>query len=285
MPRLNMAGRCDRVRTRPVRIPRFVTPDGLARRLRGRGRRWGFILDHDGTLARFRREPAKAVPSGRALRALARLLRGGFPVCVLSGRPLSFLRAAYPLPGLELAGCYGAEWIGGPRLERSRTCRTARRLERRVRRALRGAPVGLLVETKPLSVAIHVRALLLSQRSFWLQASRAALAHALPRSFEIVDGSQVVEARPRHTDKGWALRRLVRRSSSWHRPLIAIGDERTDEDLFVALGLRGVGVLVARAPRPSAARWRLRGPSAVPRFLERMAGGSKGGRVGAVRPV
>ena len=282
---MNMTVHDDGGRARPARIPRLATPEGLACRLRARGHRWGFVLDHDGTLARFRRDPAEALPSARALRAVRRLLQSGFPVCVLSGRLLSFLHRAYPVAGLELAGCHGAEWPGGPRVERTPACRAARRLERRVRRALQGAPSPLLVESKPFGVAVHVRGLLPTQRWYWQPAARAALAAAAPRSFAIGEGSQVVEARPRRTDKGRAFRRLVRRSSSWRRPLVAVGDDRTDEDLFAALGPCDVGVLVARAPRPSAARWRLRGPRDVLRFLERMAGRLGGRGVGTIRPV
>ena len=66
---------------------------------------------------------------------------------------------------------------------------------------------------------------------------------APPWLFDVIDGSEVVEARPRGADKGAALRRSVARSSRSPGGMpVCVGDDRTDED-----GFRG-----------SAASWRLR---------------------------
>jgi trehalose 6-phosphate phosphatase len=52
-----------------------------------------------------------------------------------------------------------------------------------------------------------------------------------------------------------------------------IGDDVTDEDAFVAAAERGgFGILVAKQPRATASRYRLRDPGEVRLFLERLAG-------------
>ena len=51
---------------------------------------------------------------------------------------------------------------------------------------------------------------------------------------------------------------------------IYIGDDRTDEDAFRALGRRGIGILVSEEPRPSAATYSLGNPSEVERFLREL---------------
>lgn len=248
--------------------------------LRARARRWGFVLDHDGTLAPFRRDPALALPSVRARNAVARLLAAGHPVCIVSGRPLAFLRYAWPLAGLDLAGSHGAERAWEPpnaaRPAAAAGRRAARKLERTVRRALRRAPPELHVESKPFGVAVHVRPLPPPLRAVWLAAAERALRAALPGGYRLLRGDCVVEARPRGANKGRVARRLRRGPVRWRGlPLCAAGDDRTDEDLFAALGPRDVGVLVARRARPSAAGFRVSGVGELLTLLEAVGGGGK----------
>ena len=50
-----------------------------------------------------------------------------------------------------------------------------------------------------------------------------------------------------------------------------MGDDRTDEDLFLAVRGRGLSVLVGRSRRATLAEERLPSPLAVQRFLVRLA--------------
>ncbi len=52
-----------------------------------------------------------------------------------------------------------------------------------------------------------------------------------------------------------------------------IGDDLTDEDAFRALRQRGVGIVVSELPRPTAARYALRSPGGVERFLREIVAG------------
>ncbi|HPQ60754.1 MAG TPA: trehalose-phosphatase, partial [Syntrophales bacterium] len=47
-----------------------------------------------------------------------------------------------------------------------------------------------------------------------------------------------------------------------------IGDDTTDEDAFRAIEDRGIGIVVMNRPRPTRARYALKDPDAVGRFLE-----------------
>jgi trehalose 6-phosphate synthase/phosphatase len=68
---------------------------------------------------------------------------------------------------------------------------------------------------------------------------------------EVLPGDKVVEVRPQGIHKGLAVRDLVIQGDR----AIALGDDRTDEDLFAALPDDALTVRVGRGP--SVARWRV----------------------------
>jgi len=88
-----------------------------------------------------------------------------------------------------------------------------------------------------------------------------------------MDGKKVYEMLPGvDWDKGkavlWLLKTLgLERAKG--RP-IYIGDDRTDEDAFRALEKSGVGILVSEQPRSTAARYALKNPAEVERFLREL---------------
>ena len=71
------------------------------------------LSDFDGTLAPIVGDPAAARPLPSAVRALAALVPRLRLVAVVSGRPVAFLRAHVPVPGVVLAGVYGLERLVG----------------------------------------------------------------------------------------------------------------------------------------------------------------------------
>ncbi len=72
-------------------------------------------------------------------------------------------------------------------------------------------------------------------------------------------------------DKGRALLWLLEATGRTDAFPIFVGDDATDEDAFAVLAGRGLGVLVAELPRPTAARRSLQDPFEVRLFLERLA--------------
>ena len=85
--------------------------------------------------------------------------------------------------------------------------------------------------------------------------------------FQIIEGSKVLEVRPMGVDKGAAAKRLLQ-----ERPadmVVAIGDDRTDEDLFKALPIETLSLRVGMVP--SFARYNLRAHEDVLSFLSALA--------------
>jgi trehalose 6-phosphate phosphatase len=122
---------------------------------------------------------------------------------------------------------------------------------------------GAFVEQKGLSVAVHHRALSPRRRAALRARLRAVEPEMLAHGFGTQLGDRVNDFVPVGYDKGRAIRALRARV----RPGVTIffGDSAGDEPAFAALAPADVSVCVGSGP--TAARYRVRGPRDVARFL------------------
>ncbi len=236
------------------------------------------LSDFDGTLCEFRNDPeaVRLADSRRAaLSALAR--RPAVCVGIVSGRRAADIRGRTALDGpVYYAGLHGME-ILGPDGGFTVGHLDAYRDRLQALRASLAAAVrhldGVFLEDKDLSVALHVRAAAPEDRAraeetFWTLASPALEAGRA----RVQRGHCVFELLPNIAwNKGDAVRWIegdaTRRLGAPMRT-VYLGDDRTDEHAFEAVGDRGVTVIVGRAP--SAAAHRLPDPAAVERLLGRL---------------
>jgi trehalose 6-phosphate synthase/phosphatase len=133
-----------------------------------------------------------------------------------------------------------------------------------VHRMIQRTP-GSLVEEKTASFAWHYRMAdpdLGERHARELQAAVNEIVGNEP--VEILEGSKVVEIRVRGVSKGLVVSRLLDRSL-----LVAIGDDRTDEDMFAALPPGGIAMHVG--PLPSGATVRVKDWRAVRALLRDVA--------------
>ena len=236
------------------------------------------LSDFDGTLCEFRNDP-ESVRLADARRAALSTLARRPAVCVgiVSGRRAADIRDRAGLDGpVYYAGLHGME-IDGPDGGFTVDRLAARRDRLRELAASLSAAVepldGVFLEDKDLSVALHVRAAapadrIRAEETFWALVS-PALNAGLAR---VQRGHHVFELLPDIAwNKGNAVRWIeadaARRFGTPVRP-VYLGDDRTDEHAFEAVGDRGVTVIVGRAP--SAATRRLPDPAAVERLLDRL---------------
>ena len=124
---------------------------------------------------------------------------------------------------------------------------------------------GSHVETKSASLAWHFRR---AQREFGARQAhelRMLLCDALSNQpLEVIEGRKVIEVRLRRVSKALVAQR-VHAEAAPDCFLTAIGDDRTDEDLFRALPPTGAMVVVGS--RPSCARFRVADHREVRRIL------------------
>jgi trehalose 6-phosphate phosphatase len=241
---------------------------------RGAGRLLLF-LDYDGTLVRIRKTPAQAVLGPRRRRFLERLARRAF-VCVVSGRSLGDVRRLVAARGVAFVGNHGLEIADGrwrwvhPEASRLKPVLASTLAD--IRRAARGIP-GVFVENKGLTGSIHYRLMAARRYPELKKIVRGEIGTRGP-DLKMTEGKKVFEIRPRVLwDKGRGVREILRRRGATPPALcLYIGDDRTDEDAFRALGRRGITVLVG-PKRPTLARFQLDGVPEVwefLRFLERL---------------
>jgi trehalose-phosphatase len=202
------------------------------------------VCDYDGTLAPIVEDPSRATPrpeSVAALRALAEL--PATTVGVISGRALRDLAALSGLPaGVHLIGSHGTEFDAGFAQALDEEAKELRRRLASDLEQLVGDTPGVLLETKPASVAVHVRRAEPAVGEAVLETVRSGPARW--KGVHVTEGKAVIELAVLETDKGEALD-LLRRQADATATLFA-GDDVTDEKAFARLAGPDVGVKVGR---------------------------------------
>jgi alpha,alpha-trehalose-phosphate synthase [UDP-forming]/trehalose-phosphatase len=227
-------------------------------------------LDLDGTLLPFAPTPEEARLDGDSAGLIAALAASpGVTLGILSGRPRHLVEELPPrFPGVAFAAehgvwrCNGGAWDAAlpamPQLDE---------IERALRQLADRNP-GALVERKSCSVCLHWRRLAPAQHDAIAAAAEIVVDEWLEthQLFERLPEALALEVRHRAAHKGGALAWL-RSLGPPGAPVLALGDDLTDEDMFVGLRETDVGILVSPQSRRTQATLRLPDPDAVHRFL------------------
>lgn len=225
------------------------------------------VLDYDGTLVPFAESPLAAAPDRELLELLGSLARAnGVRVHLVSGRPREQLDAWFGSldavlsaeHGLWSRTSRGAAWtrVTAPPLP------FAGRIGKILEDWSARTP-GSFVERKSEVLAWHWRAADPIRGRAQESELRLHLAELLANvPVEVVAGDRVIEVRPHGVHKGLA---LGARSPEESALVVALGDDRTDEDVFAAL--RPTDVAIHVGPRPSRAPLRLSDPRSARAFL------------------
>lgn len=270
---------------RGARDPALALAEEAGRAARRPGAARTLLLDLDGTLAPLAPTPEAVRVPRSALGSLRRLVAQGWTVAIVSGRPAADVRRLVPVAGILVFGSHGLEGGVRPSLPSALRTRLAR-LAEAAGELSRRFP-GARVEAKPAGIAFHDRQVPRRRLAGWRQAVRRLLSRQDLRGLDLLRGKRVVEIRPEGWHKGRVLERLPGLPPPGRRPdpsFIAVGDDRTDEDLFEAVRRFGVAARVGRPRRGTSASRRLASPAAVGRFLERLARIAQGASGNPRRP-
>jgi trehalose 6-phosphate phosphatase len=215
--------------------------------------------DFDGTLAPIVSNPADArmLPDAAgALTALAEL--PDTEVALVSGRALGVLRTLSGMPAtVHLVGSHGAEFDTGFAHDIDQGL--LKRIVDTLNEIATDRP-GVAVETKPASVALHVRNASTSDGEAALEAARQASA---TWDAHTTAGKAVLEFAVINTDKGEAVDILRDQTAS--TAVVFLGDDVTDEKAFARMRDGDVGVKVG--PGETLAGLRIESPDDVAEAL------------------
>jgi trehalose 6-phosphate synthase/phosphatase len=255
---------------RPLPVAEAVAAFLLARRSL-------LLLDYDGTLVPFANRPLGAAPAAPLLELLARLASDPERrAVVVSGRPRLQLETWFGgVAGLWLAGEHGVvlrdpalgEWAP---LQPSPPAGWKERVQPVLEHFVDRTP-GSFVEEKEYSLVWHYR---MADPDFgdWLANELVGTLEDLLAETELraVRGQKSVEIRLTWASKGAVVSRMEELWPADFR--LAVGDDRTDEDLFERLSPDAWSIHVGEGP--SLARFRVKDPFAVRALLERFAAGA-----------
>ena len=244
----------------------------LAARLRS-AERLHLLLDYDGTLVPFARSPDLAAPDPPLRELLGALAaKPGTRVHVVSGRRKEPLERWLG----DLAVGLHAEHGYWSRLAPDRPWVAMEDVSvawkpdvRRVLDQATATTPGALVEEKTASLAWHYR-----MAEPELGAARAEeLWHRLEQTLrgtaaELLRGEKVIEVRPAGVSKARVVERVLAALGPTLPTIAAMGDDRTDEDLFMALPPDAIAIAVGY--RETVARYRVATPRAARELLERV---------------
>jgi trehalose 6-phosphate synthase/phosphatase len=227
------------------------------------------LLDYDGTLVPFAATPDLARPDAELLALLRRLAaRPGTEVHVVSGRRRDTLArwlGGLPLGlhaehGLWSRPAGAADWSAPPLPPTDWRDRVLAILADYAART-----PGALVEEKTAGLAWHYR--MADPEYGAVQANDLTLhltALLSNAPVEVLAGAKVVEIRPHGVHKGRIVDPVLAVAPPGSR-VVALGDDRTDEDLFAALPPEAVAIRVGEGL--SVAPFRLSGPREARAFL------------------
>ncbi|HKV04894.1 MAG TPA: trehalose-phosphatase [Candidatus Acidoferrales bacterium] len=231
--------------------------------------RWALFLDFDGTLVNLRPRPDDVRVQPRVKQIIQRFVgHANCFVAIVSGRRVKDLQGLIGVEGLHYIGLHGAE-----RDDRAAPLSAIARLalgraKRAARRDLSRLP-GIWVEDKGLGFSVHHRA----AGAATSQSARESLAKLLAPwgdALHVLNGSRVWEVLPSEIPgKAAAVQETLSQLPA-DAGVVYIGDDGTDEMAFAVLANQ-VTVRVGHW-RGSHARYYLRSPADVLRFLARLEG-------------
>ena len=215
------------------------------------------LLDYDGTLVPFAAKPQKAVPGETTREVLDVLSRvPGNEVVVISGRDRYTLDAWFR--GMDIGliaehGVWTKERSGEWRMHEGLSSDWKEEIYPLLELYTDRTP-GAFIEEKDFSLVWHYRRtepILGAQRAKDLKDDLLHLTSNL--NVGVMEGNKVIEIKNTVVDKGRAALNWVSQHA-WDF-ILAIGDDRTDEDLFAAMPPDAYSIKVGLAP--SRARFNL----------------------------
>ena len=209
-----------------------------------------FLLDYDGTLTDFNRNPEHSKLPPAAKKIINRLRRK-YPVVFISGRYVDSLQRVSGLGRLPMIGTHGFEarnFLKGFRLasptQERRFKKEASRLWKNLQDLFTEFP-EIHIEKKPFSSTLHYRGVPMppkKEKKLRRRFEEILRRTVTRRLWDVMRGKKMFEAFPRGFSKGKAVQKLLE-AYPGALPIYA-GDDLTDITVFKILGKKGLKIAV-----------------------------------------
>jgi trehalose 6-phosphate synthase/phosphatase len=225
------------------------------------------LLDYDGTLVPFARNPREAIPDPELLALLNALgAKENTSLTIISGRDAASLEEWFGDIPVNLVAEHGATvrrigrgWTNAKTIDQSWKPILRPTLEMFVKRCPRS-----FIEEKNHTLAWHYRNVDPELGFLRSRELLDSLFHLVRNGqLQVIDGNKVIEIRMAGIDKGVAARSIIERAESDF--ILVVGDDKTDEDMFKTLAGQATTIKVGSGH--SAAQYSLNHHSEVIRLL------------------
>jgi trehalose 6-phosphate synthase/phosphatase len=228
------------------------------------------FLDYDGTLVSFNSSPENAVPGAELIDLLTRLAtQPQNDLFIISGRSSTWLDKHFGSLPLNLIAEHGARckwkndfWITEVQTHSEWKERILTIMDRFVRRC-----PHTFIEEKEFSIVWHYRNAHSEQGK--LRASELICElneHIHNRHLQVMQGDKIIEVRNRGIDKGTAIKKVL--SKDHYDFIFAVGDDKTDEDMFKMLVNKKNCFTIKVGPNASYAQYNVLKPQMVVSLLQ-----------------
>lgn len=248
----------------------YVQSSGMPRIVEMLERPLTLFIDYDGTLFPIVRRPDLAAPDSSLIMLLTKLSRTpGVEVHIVSGRRFDELFQWFHRLPLYIHGEHGG--ISFDPLSRRRSFlidpkKDSTLLQRvqEIFQRYKDLHKGVLIENKAFSTVLHYRMVEVGAMERHLLAlTQEIMALNGATELDILAGKKNIEVRLKGISKAKVVERRLAQGDE--RTYVAIGDDKTDEEMFAALKGRGVTISVGDSISDSV--YNLRDSSAVREFL------------------
>ncbi|MFA6277215.1 MAG: bifunctional alpha,alpha-trehalose-phosphate synthase (UDP-forming)/trehalose-phosphatase [Pedobacter sp.] len=229
------------------------------------------LIDYDGTLVPFSKEPQMAFPSEGLLKVLSRVSElENNDLYIISGRDSETLGQWLGTLNIGLIAEHGAkvrepngDWKSEIGIEASEW---QDKIYKIMERYVTKSP-NSFIEMKEYSLAWHYR-----KADGFLSTKKAAdlyeelLSHTLHLPLDVIDGNKVIEVRNHGINKGKAVEtKLAEQDYDF---ILCVGDDKTDEDMFGVLANVPHAYTIKVGHQASFAKYNLHTPYLVVDLLE-----------------
>lgn len=197
-----------------------------------------FILDYDGTLVSFSKDPGEATPDEELMQVIQKMRsQKNLQVYIISGRDPEFLGTYLGNSGIHLVAEHGAffyenlKWIKAYKNDKGDEWKKE---IREIMLDITEKTPGSFIEEKHSSLVWHYR-----KTDAWLADLRVnqliqMLVYTCTRqNLHLMKGNKLVEVKVPGVNKGTAVKQILQKKQ--YDFILAIGDDITDEDMFQAL--------------------------------------------------